>query len=213
MIQSFFPFFLFLLFSPLIEPAFFNLLCVVMISVIKAPITDQKFLILDAPTSDTLPKYIDVLRKENVAHLVRICHRQTHDGRTHEYDADDLHKETGIQVIDDIKFEDGGVPSPEAVQRWLHLAEDARRHGTTLGVHCVAGIGRAPVMVTLSLVESGMDPLDAILYIRQHRRGALNKTQLRFIEAYNARSSRRKSWLGWLRKTTKAKRKREEKKI
>ncbi|ORZ01342.1 protein-tyrosine phosphatase-like protein, partial [Syncephalastrum racemosum] len=158
-----------------------------MISVVRSPVTQQKFVILDAPTKKTLPHYIATLEKENVSDLVRICNRPSAEdpfGGRDSYDADLLEHETGIRVIDDIKFQDGGVPSPGTIQRWLELTEKARESGTTVAVHCVAGIGRAPVLVTLSFVEAGMDPLDAISYIRQHRRGALNKQQIRFLDSY-----------------------------
>ncbi|EPB92952.1 hypothetical protein HMPREF1544_00026 [Mucor circinelloides 1006PhL] len=108
-----------------------------MISVIKSPNTNQKFLLLDAPTQRTLPKYIDAFKQENVSDLIRICHRP--------YDAEELEKTTGIKVNDDIKFEDGGVPSPEAISRWLEIVEKAKEKDTAVGVHCIAGIGRAPL--------------------------------------------------------------------
>lgn len=157
-----------------------------MISVIKSPNTNQKFLLLDAPTQRTLPKYIDAFKQENVSDLIRICHRPVvnsgDNGKNaigeNEYDAEELEKTTGIKVNDDIKFEDGGVPSPEAISRWLEIVEKAKEKDTTVGVHCIAGIGRAPVrihtrknmgsvryllilqvLVAISLVEGGMDPL------------------------------------------------------
>ena len=46
-----------------------------------------------------------------------------------------------------------------------------------VGVHCVAGLGRAPVLVAIALIEAGMDPLDCIGFIRKKRRGALNNRQ------------------------------------
>lgn len=118
-----------------------------MISVIKSPNTNQKFLLLDAPTRKTLPTYIDVFKRENVSDLIRICHRppSSRSNEDNEYDAQELEKTTGIKVNDDIKFEDGGVPSTEAIQNWLILAEKAKENQTTIGVHCIAGIGRAPV--------------------------------------------------------------------
>lgn len=119
-----------------------------MISVVHSPITQQKFVILDAPTQNTLPNYIATFEKENVSDLVRICNRPSADdpaGGRDSYDAKLLEHETGIRVIDDIKFQDGGVPSPGTIQRWLDLTDKARESGTTVAVHCVAGIGRAPV--------------------------------------------------------------------
>ncbi|KAL1926576.1 hypothetical protein VTP01DRAFT_5697 [Rhizomucor pusillus] len=165
------------------------------ISIVQSPIDQQKFVILDAPTEETLPDYLDTLLDQNVTEIVRICDRRI--GNT--YNADDLQKRTGIKVIDDITFEDGGVPSTETVDRWLTLTHSAKERGTAIAVHCVAGIGRAPVLVTLSLVESGMDPLDAIEYIRKHRRGALNRNQLRYIDSYKSRRRKSKGLSNWFK--------------
>ena len=51
----------------------------------------------------------------------------------------------------------------------------------TIAVHCVAGLGRAPVLVAIALIEAGMDPLDSIENIRSKRRGAFNKPQIAFL--------------------------------
>ncbi|CAO3590898.1 unnamed protein product [Absidia cylindrospora] len=164
-----------------------------MITVVESPFSKQRFLLLDAPTEQTLSNYIEPLKQENVKQLVRICNCHFN------YDATELERLTGIRVIDDIKFADGNVPSPENIENWLSLAEQARQEGHTMAVHCVSGIGRAPVLVTLSLIESGMDPLDAISYVRQRRRGALNKTQVRFIDGYQPIAKRNK-WRQWFKK-------------
>ena len=50
-----------------------------------------------------------------------------------------------------------------------------------IAVHCVAGLGRAPVLVAIALIEAGMDPLDSIENIRSKRRGAFNKPQIAFL--------------------------------
>lgn len=54
----------------------------------------------------------------------------------------------------------------------------------TVAVHCVAGLGRAPVLVAIALIELGMAPLDAIEYIREKRRGAFNRPQITFLDSY-----------------------------
>ncbi|XP_053322141.1 protein tyrosine phosphatase type IVA 3 isoform X2 [Spea bombifrons] len=45
-------------------------------------------------------------------------------------------------------------------------------------------VGRAPVLVALALIESGMKYEDAIQFIRQKRRGAINSKQLTYLEKY-----------------------------
>ncbi|XP_021562192.1 protein tyrosine phosphatase type IVA 3 [Carlito syrichta] len=42
----------------------------------------------------------------------------------------------------------------------------------------------APVLVALALIESGMKYEDAIQFIRQKRRGAINSKQLTYLEKY-----------------------------
>ena len=41
-------------------------------------------------------------------------------------------------------------------------------------MHCVAGLGRAPLLVALALVNKGCAPTTAIDLIRKSRKGALN---------------------------------------
>lgn len=57
------------------------------------------------------------------------------------------------------------------------------RSDWTLNVFC-----RAPVLVAIALIEDGMPALDAVSYIRERRRGAINKKQLKYIESYKPRS-------------------------
>ena len=51
-----------------------------------------------------------------------------------------------------------------------------------ISVHCVAGLGRAPVLVAVALIEAGVEPLDAVDRIRKVRRGAINARQLQYLE-------------------------------
>jgi protein tyrosine phosphatase type 4A len=38
-------------------------------------------------------------------------------------------------------------------------------------VRLCVGLGRAPVLVAVALIEAGMSPLDAIEFVRRRRRG------------------------------------------
>jgi len=142
----------------------------------------HRFMIMDAPTDSNLPGYVDMLVKKNVKYLVRACEPS--------YSVAALNK-SGITVVE-MPFPDGDPPSNEIVSKWLSLVNSEFKNPEEkrcIAVHCVAGLGRAPVLVAIALVESGMEPFDAINFIRKRRRGALNSRQLKYIESYKPRSA------------------------
>ncbi|KAI1315690.1 Protein tyrosine phosphatase type IVA 1 [Mortierella claussenii] len=152
-------------------------------SISPIKVDSLSFLILDSPSDKTLPAYIPIFEEHNVTDLVRICEGSP-------YNTQPL-TEIGIRVHDDMKFEDGTAPNKDIIARWLELNDEIFFESPTpdrcIAVHCVSGIGRAPVMVAISLVERGMDPLDAIVYIRKVRRGSLNRVQITFLDGYKKR--------------------------
>ncbi|CCW64973.1 unnamed protein product [Phytomonas sp. EM1] len=145
-------------------------------------------LILDAPTPSNLPIYIKELQRQKVRHLVQVC------GPTYDKS---MVVRSGIEVHTWV-FDDGGAPPSSVVESWLRLlhTEKAKLEGgelsapSTIGVHCVAGLGRAPILVALAMVEfNEMDPLDAIEKIRSKRRGAINQVQMQWLMKYKRRKS------------------------
>lgn len=141
------------------------------------------FLILDAPSDTNLHLYIKELKKNNVRHLVRVC--------SETYTTSLVERE-GIKVHH-WPFNDGDPPPKNIVDDWLGLvkSEFENPNGGTIAVHCVAGLGRAPVLVAIALVESGMEPLDAIQFIRERRRGAINTKQMEYIEKYKPKRGKK----------------------
>ncbi|KAG1053768.1 hypothetical protein G6F43_004169 [Rhizopus delemar] len=143
-----------------------------MLTLIEVPSSSLRFLILDCPTESTLSYYLEEFKRYQVTHVVRCCQPT--------YNASSLN-EQGIQVYD-LPFKDGGVPPMRVIQPWLQLIDHERPNATTIAVHCVAGLGRAPVLVAIGLIELGMEPLDAIEFIRRKRRGAFNKPQITWLD-------------------------------
>ncbi|XP_071402436.1 protein tyrosine phosphatase type IVA 1 isoform X5 [Centroberyx affinis] len=90
------------------------------------------------------------------------------------------------KFIEDWPFDDGAPPSNQIVDDWLNLLKVKFREepGCCIAVHCVAGLGRAPVLVALAMIECGMKYEDAVQFIRQKRRGAFNSKQLFYLEKY-----------------------------
>ncbi|CAG8509241.1 6676_t:CDS:2 [Ambispora leptoticha] len=138
---------------------------------------NYRFLIADAPSNNNLQLYIQEFEKYNVTDVVRVCDPT--------YNSAPL-EQRGIKIHDWV-FGDGEAPPSNIVHDWLELVE--KRFGRevddkrpTIACHCVAGLGRAPVLVAIALIESGMSPLDSVVFIRERRRGAINNKQLKYIE-------------------------------
>ncbi|KAI9309246.1 protein-tyrosine phosphatase-like protein [Cunninghamella echinulata] len=147
-----------------------------MLTLIECPNTHLRFLILDCPTESTLGFYLEEFKHLNVTTVVRCCQPT--------YQASKL-MERGIDVLD-MPFKDGGIPPQQIIVEWLQLVERAKQDdlSKTIAIHCIAGLGRAPVLVAIALIEMGMKPLDAVEFIRSKRRGAFNKPQIMFLDSY-----------------------------
>lgn len=164
-------------------------------------VSPLRFLIMDAPRQSNLHLYIRECRRHGVTDVVRVCEPT--------YLAGEL-EAAGIG-LHEMAYPDGTSPPREVLDQWLALVEDrfyknpgggsggaASGNGAgssggqpTIAVHCVAGLGRAPVLVAIALVEfANMDPVEAVTLIRKHRRGAINEKQLNYLEQYK-RSHRR----------------------
>lgn len=169
-----------------------------------------KFLIMDSPTDANVTAYIKMLQKKNVVAVVRACDPSYSDEPLKSAgikvmnlpfsDGDPPPADLVSKWLDFIE-EELGAPERSAVPGNMKKKSNGKggdkRKGKyqqpedenqkAIAVHCVAGLGRAPVLVCIALVESGMDPYDAISYIRKRRRGAINARQLQYIEVYKAR--------------------------
>lgn len=155
----------------------------------------MRFLIMDAPRQSNLHLYIRECSRHGVTDIVRVCEPT--------YAGDKDLKNAGIE-LHEMAYDDGTSPPRDVIERWLDLVHGrfykknlggAREGGAsvvtpvntspTIAVHCVAGLGRAPVLVAIALIEfKDMDPVDAVTFIRSHRRGAINEKQLIYLERY-----------------------------
>ena len=135
-----------------------------------------RVLIMDRPSKANISQFVIELKKCGVRDVIRVCEPT--------YNRELLTKE-GISVSD-WPFDDGAAPPRDIVQSWLDLLKTRLQENSdaVIAIHCVAGLGRAPVLVALALIEYGMKYEDAVEYIRQRRRGAINTKQLQYLEKY-----------------------------
>ncbi|KAF2077184.1 hypothetical protein CYY_001505 [Polysphondylium violaceum] len=145
----------------------------------------HKFILFDEPSEATLPTFKEVMKRNNCRDIVRCCEPN--------YDAA-LFTSDGINVHE-MLFKDGSNPGEELIDKWLQLLKDTYinngKQKTTIGIHCIAGLGRTPVLVAIALIEDGMKPLQAVEFIRSKRRGAFNMPQINFLKKY--KPSKKKS--------------------
>lgn len=145
---------------------------------------DRKFLLTDSPTNSNIETYISVLLKENCRHLVRACEP------TYSYTPIQFLRR-GI-VVYDLSFPDGSSPPEEIVEKWLTILDHIDKKSEKdekekVAVHCVSGLGRAPVLIAIAMMESGSEYIDTVTAIRKRRVGSFNQKQITFLTSYKPR--------------------------
>lgn len=144
-----------------------------------------RFLIMDAPRQSNLHLYIKECKRHHVTDIVRVC-EPTYLG---------AELKTAGMTLHEMAYDDGQSPSEDVLNKWLALVQErffsenqSSDASATIAVHCVAGLGRAPVLVAIALMEfENMDAVEAVMMIRKNRRGAINEKQLQYLEGYKCR--------------------------
>jgi len=160
----------------------------------------MNFLILEQPSPSNLADYIATLKLYSVTHVVRV-----HDTPVGK---EALAKDFTVLQGPGWSFADGGNPTPDIIKNWLHLVDEvfelkmpgrsnATRRGSVqeafegpcIAIHCAAGLGRAPLLVAVALMErSGKKGLEAIDLIRTQRKGCFNDKQVHWLTKYRAKN-------------------------
>jgi protein-tyrosine phosphatase len=92
------------------------------------------------------------------------------------------------KIVDNINFHymvfsDGSYPSNDLIKKFDKLLDKIlKKPNPCLIFHCVAGLGRAPIMLAYIMVSRyKYSPEDAIGIIRYRRKGSINSKQLSWL--------------------------------
>lgn len=146
-----------------------------------------RFVLMDAPNDFNIKEYISELKKNNVVHVIRLCEEVTYAASNFDGTGIDLHA---------WPFPDGDPPPQSVIAEWMSLVHatmtpnKAEGKHNAIALHCVAGLGRSPVMAAIALIEYGLDWQNAVDLIRKKRRGAINRKQLKYLETYTPQSAK-----------------------
>jgi len=133
----------------------------------------KRFYIGQSPTDENIRIFVKSLVANNIKHVVRLCKPM--------YDHTIIENEN--IYFYDLEMPDGLVPDKNIINQWNKINENVL-DGEGILVHCVAGLGRAPLMVAISLINELMEPFEVIDLIRKKRPGSINSKQLEFLINY-----------------------------
>ena len=121
---------------------------------------------IEVVTPETsIPKFKEL----GITHIIRLNQQF--------YDAD-IFKEAGFKHTE-LYFDDGSVPPPTIVEKFLSLCED---EDDVIALHCKAGLGRTGTLAACLLIRKyGFTPREAIAWIRVCRPGSIVGPQQDFI--------------------------------
>lgn len=135
-----------------------------------------RYCVTQSPDPNNLQNYKDFFLSNGIKTLVKLC-------ECNRYDIEYL-EHNGIKVID-IPLQDGTTPSKDIIKKWIDIIkQEIKNKNNSIAVHCMSGLGRAPLFVCVGLVMiDKIDPIDAITIVRKTIRSALNTNQINFLRS------------------------------
>lgn len=128
-----------------------------------------KYVVSPSPNPSSIYDYKDFLLSNGVTTIVKLCREK-------------MYEELKDINILDIPIEDGSVPDIQEMKQWIDIIKKEKNNVNGIAVHCISGLGRAPLFVCVGLIKvEKMGALDAISLVRSKIPYALNSKQLKFI--------------------------------
>jgi protein tyrosine phosphatase type 4A len=132
-------------------------------------INNKFFIITASPNEKNINTYIDFLKNKNIELVIKVTNNTLYDLKIYE--------KSSIK-LKELIFDDGSVPSDSIILELMNLIKNYNK----ICIHCVAGLGRAPLLMCLILIlEFDYNRTDALIEIRKKIPYALNTIQVEFI--------------------------------
>jgi protein tyrosine phosphatase type 4A len=129
---------------------------------------DFKYVVSPSPNPSSIYDYKDFLLSNGITTVVKLCREKL-------YELED------IKILD-IPIDDGSVPNLQEIKEWINIIKKEKNKVNGIAVHCISGLGRAPLFVCIGLIKvEKMGAIDAISLVRSKIPYALNSKQLQFI--------------------------------
>ena len=132
----------------------------------------------ESPQISTVKSFSYQMKKKGVTDIFCFCNL-TYDPYSFRLDKISFHH---------LPFDDGTAPPPNILAQFdsilnTIMVNKKSTDETSINLHCMSGLGRAPAIMAYVLLKyEKIDRNDAIEKIRKIRKGALNHTQLEWVE-------------------------------
>lgn len=145
--------------------------------------TQVDFIVFNSPNRDnqkSIDELNNIVNLNNIKIIFRLCEPL--------YDSNNIYN---CKIIDMI-IEDGSFPSSKIINDYLLNIQNCIKSNnvlntkTCIGIHCKAGLGRAPIFAAIGLMNysSYYDFFDIVKLIRYKIKGSINKVQLNGLSKY-----------------------------
>ena len=124
--------------------------------------------------------FLDKLKKYNINMIVRLCEPS-------------YHIECNNIQIHDLPIT-SCTPSKDVIRQWNDILDSINGN---IYIHCESGLGRAPTMIAIALLQKNVEPHNTIQILRKINKKLFNNNQLKFIFNYTVK---RKSFFECLSK-------------
>jgi protein tyrosine phosphatase type 4A len=123
-----------------------------------------------SPNSNNLNIFLENLKKCNIKLIVRLCEP------SYSLPSDMIQ-------IQDLPIP-SCIPSKEVIRQWNDILDSINEN---IYIHCDSGLGRAPTMIAIALLQKDVEPHIAVQMLRTINKKLFNNIQLKFIFNYTVK--------------------------